>query len=125
LIENPHFAARVAQVEINLTALATSNMRAIAAAGAGGAPGLEASFLKVKGSIIRQEINDLARRAVGPYAMPFASEGVEGANERVPDPFDAGPVAGDYFNNRKLSIFGGSNEIQRGIIAKTVLGGGR
>lgn len=82
-------------------------------------------MLKVKGSILRQEINDLARRAVGPYAMPFASEALEGANDPVPDPFDAGPVAAQYFNNRKLSIFGGSNEIQRGIIAKTVLGGGR
>ena len=81
-------------------------------------------MLKVKGSIIRQEINDLARRAVGPYAMPFASEAVEGANDRIPDPFDAGPVAGQYFNNRKLSIFGGSNEIQRGIIAKVTMSGG-
>ena len=125
LIENPHFAARMAQVEIDLRAMATTNLRAIAAAGAGGAPGLEASMLKVKGSILRQELNDLARRAVGPYAMPFASEGLEQANEQVPDPLDAGPVAADYFNNRKLSIFGGSNEVQRGIIAKTVLGGGR
>ena len=124
LMENPHFAARVAKVEIDLRAHATTNMRAIAKAGAGGAPGVEASMLKVKGSIIRQEINDLARRAVGPYAMPFASEMLDGANDRVPDPFDAGPVAADYFNNRKLSIFGGSNEIQRGIIAKVMLGGG-
>ena len=125
LIENPHFAARVAQVEIDLRAMATTNLRIISKAAAGEAPGVEASMLKVKGTIIRQEINDLARRAVGPYAMPFASEMVEGANDMVPDPFDAGPLAGDYFNNRKLSIFGGSNEIQRGIIAKTVLGGGR
>ena len=79
-------------------------------------------MLKVKGTIIRQEINDLARRAVGPYAMPFASEAVEGANDTVPDPFDVGPVAGQYFNFRKLSIFGGSNEIQRGIIAKMKMG---
>ena len=125
LMHNPHFAARVAQVEIDLRALATTNMRAIAAAGAGGAPGVEASMLKVKGSIIRQQINDLARRAVGPYAMPFASEAMEGANDLVPDPFDAGPVAAEYFNNRKLSIFGGSNEIQRGIISKVKLGEAR
>ena len=125
LIQNPHFAARLAQVEIDLRAMSTTNLRIISKAAAGEAPGLEASMLKVKGTIIRQEINDLARRAVGPYAMPFASEAVEGANDTVPDPFDAGPVAGQYFNNRKLSIFGGSNEIQRGIIAKTVMGGGR
>ena len=125
LIENPHFAARIAQVEIDMRAMATSNLRIVSQAAAGGAPGLEASMLKVKGSVIRQEINDLARRAVGPYAMPFASEGVAGANDTVPDPHDAGPVAAQYFNNRKLSIFGGSNEIQRGIIAKVAMGGGR
>ena len=124
LLQNPHFAARVAQVEIDLRAMATSNLRIVSQAAAGGAPGLEASMLKVKGSIIRQEINDLARRAVGPYAMPFASEAMEGANDLIPDPHDAGPVAARYFNNRKLSIFGGSNEIQRGIIAKVTMGGG-
>ena len=125
LMANPHFAARVAQVEIDLKAMATSNMRIISAAAAGGAPGVEASMLKVKGTIIRQEINDLARRAVGPYAMPFASEAIEGSNEALPDPHEAGPVAAQYFNNRKLSIFGGSNEIQRGIIAKVMMGGGK
>lgn len=123
LIQNPHFAARIAQVEIDLMAMSTTNLRIVSQAAAGGAPGVEASMLKVKGSMIRQEINDLARRAVGPYAMPFASEAVEGSNEPLPDPHEAGPVAAQYFNNRKLSIFGGSNEIQRGIIAKVKMGG--
>lgn len=122
LIQNPHFAARVAQVEIDLMAMSTTNLRIVSKAAAGQAPGVESSMLKVKGTIIRQEINDLARRAVGAYAMPFASEAVEGSNEMLPDPLDAGPVAAKYFNNRKLSIFGGSNEIQRGIIAKVTMG---
>ena len=122
LAENPHFLSRVARVEMELMALTTFNLRMIAAAGAGGAPGLEASMLKVKGSTIRQEINDLHRRAVGPYAMPFASEAVEGTNTPVPDPFDVGAVTGEYFNNRKISIFGGSNEVQKNIIAKVSLG---
>ncbi|WP_304951440.1 acyl-CoA dehydrogenase family protein [Sulfitobacter sp.] len=125
LIENPHFAARVAQAEIDLMAMATTNLRIISKAAAGQAPGVESSMLKVKGTIIRQEINDLARRAAGVYAMPFASEAVAGSNDALPDPNDAGPVAAQYFNNRKLSIFGGSNEIQRQIIAKTMLGGGK
>ena len=103
-------------------AMATTNMRIISQAAAGQAPGVESSMLKVKGTIIRQEINDLARRAVGPYAMPFASEAVEGDNDPI-GPDYARPVAAQYFNNRKLSIFGGSNEIQRGIIAKVRLGG--
>lgn len=123
LIENPMFAARVAQVEIDLMAMSTTNMRIVSKAAAGQAPGVESSMLKVKGTIIRQEINDLARRAAGVYAMPFASEAVEGTNEALPDPLGAGPVAAKYFNNRKLSIFGGSNEIQRGIIAKVTMGG--
>lgn len=122
LIDNPHFMARVARVEMELMALATFNMRMISAAGAGGAPGLEASMLKVKGSMIRQEINDISRRAIGPYAMPFASEAVEGTNTPVPDPFDVGATTGEYFNNRKISIFGGSNEVQKNIIAKVSLG---
>lgn len=124
LAQNPYFAARMAQVEIDLMAMATTNLRIISQAAAGSAPGVEASMLKVKGTIIRQEINDLARRAVGAYAMPFASEAVEGSNAGLPDPHDAGPVAAQYFNYRKLSIFGGSNEIQRGIIAKVKMGGG-
>jgi len=122
LIENPHFAARMAQVEIDLMAMATTNLRIIAKAAVGQAPGVEASMLKVKGTIIRQEINDLARRAAGPYAMPFQSEAVEGDNAPI-GPDYAGGVAPQYFNNRKLSIFGGSNEIQRGIIAKVKMGG--
>ena len=124
LIENPHFAARIAQVEMDVMAMSTTNLRIISQAAAGGAPGVEASMLKVKGTIIRQEINDLARRAAGAYAMPFASEAVQGSNEALPDPNAAGPVAAKYFNNRKLSIFGGSNEIQRGIIAKVTMSGG-
>lgn len=81
-------------------------------------------MLKVKGSIIRQQINDLARRAAGPYALPFASEAVDGGNEPPVGPEHSMGVAGQYFNNRKLSIFGGSNEVQRNIIAKTMLAGG-
>lgn len=123
LSENPLFAARIAQVEIELMALATSNLRILAAAGAGRAPGVEASMLKVKGTDIRQAINDLARRAVGPYAMPFASEEVEGSNAPLPDPLNAGAVTKTYLNNRKISIFGGANEVQKNIIAKTALGG--
>ncbi|QEW22449.1 Acyl-CoA dehydrogenase [Marinibacterium anthonyi] len=124
LIRNPHFAARLANVEIELKALSTTNLRVVAQTAAGGAPGLEASMLKVKGTIIRQEINDLARRAAGPYAMPFPSEAVEGDNDPIGPDYVA-KAAPRYFNNRKLSIFGGSNEIQRGIIAKVSLGGAK
>ncbi len=82
-------------------------------------------MLKVKGTIIRQEINDLARRAAGPYAMPFASESARGRQRSASVPITPARWRREYFNNRKLSIFGGSNEIQRGIIAKVKLGGGK
>ena len=117
----PDLAARLAQAEIDLMAMSTTNLRIISKAAVGQAPGVEASMLKVKGTIIRQEINDLARRAAGAYAMPFPSEAIEGDNDPI-GPEGAGPVAAAYFNNRKLSIFGGSNEIQRGIIAKVTMG---
>jgi alkylation response protein AidB-like acyl-CoA dehydrogenase len=122
LIENPHFAAQIARIEIDLMAMSTTNLRVISAANAGQAPGAESSMLKVKGSIIRQEINALTRSAVGVYAMPFISEELEaGSNELPVGPEYAAKVTGIYLNNRKLSIYGGSNEIQRSIISKSLL----
>lgn len=123
LKDDPYFAARMAQVEIDLEAMKTTNLRVLAEADSGAAPGPESSMLKIKGTIIRQEINDLTRRALGPYALPFVSEAMdEGYNEAPIGPDYANPIAAEYFNNRKLSIFAGSNEIQRGIISKTKLG---
>ncbi|MEC9344032.1 MAG: acyl-CoA dehydrogenase family protein [Pseudomonadota bacterium] len=123
LSADPYFAQRMARVEIDLEAMKTTNLRVLVEADSGAAPGPEASMLKVKGTIIRQEINDLARRALGPMALPFVSEALdEGYNEAPIGPADANAIASDYFNNRKLSIFAGSNEIQRGIITKTKLG---
>jgi alkylation response protein AidB-like acyl-CoA dehydrogenase len=123
LLDDPYFAARFARVEIDLEAMKITNLRMLADADAGAAAGPESSMLKIKGTVIRQEINDLARRALGPLALPFVSEALdEGYNEELIGPEYANAVARDYFNNRKLSIFAGSNEIQRGIIAKTRLG---
>ncbi len=123
LIENPLFAAKIAQVEIDLMAMATTNLRIIAAAAAGQAPGAESSMLKIKGTQIRQDINALTRTAVGPFAMPFVSEALdEGSNVEPVGPDYAMPATQAYFNNRKLSIYGGSNEIQKNIISKMILG---
>ncbi len=124
LIESPLFAARLAEIDIDLMAMATTNLRILSRASAGQAPGIESSMLKVKGTVIRQSINDLMRRAVGPHAVPFISEVLEDSMQ-IPDAVRNGRVSMQYFNNRKLSIYGGSNEIQRQIIAKTAFGGGR
>ncbi len=120
LIDDPLFAARLAEIEIELEAMKITNLRMLAAAQKNGAPGPEASILKIKGTEIRQAINDLARRALGPAASPFPSEDLDG-NAALAPPEHA-RNAERYFNNRKLSIFGGSNEIQKNILAKTMLG---
>ncbi|WP_428374471.1 acyl-CoA dehydrogenase family protein [Lichenicoccus sp.] len=123
LAQDPYFAARLARVEIDLENMKTTNLRVLAAAAHGGAPQAESSMLKIRGTEIRQEITSLTRRALGPYAQPFVSEALDADYNGEPiGPDYAASVAVEYFNNRKLSIFGGSNEIQRSIIAKTMLG---
>ncbi len=123
LIENPHFAARIARLEIDLMAMATTNLRVISQAAAGQAPGAESSMIKIKGSIIRQEINALTKLAVGPYGMPFVYDDLNSdGNTTPPGPEYAWPSTAQYLNNRKLSIFGGSSEVQRTIISKAILG---
>ena len=122
-VEDALFAARVARVEIDLANMKTTNLRVLAAVAGGGAPGAESSMLKIKGTEIRQEISSLQRRVFGVYAQPFVPEAFEdGWNGEPVGPPDAAGAAASYFNNRKLSIFGGSNEIQKNIISKSILG---
>ena len=123
LLQDPTFSQRIAQVEIDLMAASISNLRIIASVEGGGMPGAESSMLKVRGTEIRQAITDLARRALGPYALPFVEEelNLEYDGEFLSDEH-AAPLAAQYFNNRKLSIFGGSNEIQKNIVSKMILG---
>lgn len=118
LSQNPAFALRMAEVECALEAMRVTNLRMLLSEGAGGAA---PSMLKIKGTVIRQAINDLARRALGPAAAPFASELLE-SNLAHPAPDGHALEAASYFNNRKLSIFGGSNEIQREILSRQLLG---
>ena len=123
LIEDANFKRRIAEVEIDLMALEITNLRVVAAAQGGGAPGAESSILKIRGTEIRQAITDLLRRAVGPYALPFLPETFDfGSNAEPVGPDYASVLAPHYFNRRKLSIYGGSNEIQKNIIAKMILG---
>jgi alkylation response protein AidB-like acyl-CoA dehydrogenase len=113
----------MARVEIDLANMKTTNLRVIAAVAGGGVPGAESSMLKIRGTEIRQEISSLMRRAMGPYAQPFIEEALhEGYDETPIGPEGAASAAALYFNNRKLSIFGGSNEIQKNIISKMILG---
>jgi len=122
LLANPFFKRKVAELEMDLTALEYTELKIIAGEAAGKGPGPEASMLKIKGSEIQQRITELALEAVGHYGAPYFRGFGEGDNEHPIGPDYAHRTAPTYFNTRKTTIYGGSNEIQRNIIAKMVLG---
>jgi len=123
LIEDPEFRAKIAALEIEMLALEATVLRMVSGENAGRAPGPESSILKIKGSVIQQRLAELQMEAVGSYAMPFVPEWFDpGWNEEPVGPDYAAPLAAHYFNWRKSSIYGGSNEIQHNIIAKHMLG---
>ncbi len=120
---DPRFRSRMADAEIQIMALEATMLRLLASAAAGKDPGSEASYIKIRGTEIDQLMTELAMEAVGPYVLPFEPRAFEdGWNEEPPGPDYAAPVAPGYFNTRKVTIYGGSNEIQKNIIAKHVLG---
>ncbi|OPK06664.1 acyl-CoA dehydrogenase family protein [Pseudomonas sp. VI4.1] len=122
LLDDPLFRVQVAEVEMQLMAIEMSTLRILAAVQGGGVPGAQSSILKIKGSEIRQAISHLMRKVLGVHALPFAEEELDYAfaGELLHTDYSAAP-AGQYFNLRKLSIYGGSNEIQKNIIAKMIL----
>ena len=125
LIEDPKFREKLAQVEIELKALEMTQLRIVAAEGGRdrGKPNPASSILKLKGSQIQQATTELVMEIVGPYAMAFAeSDEGSGRNEPGIGPAYAAGAAPTYFNWRKISIYGGSNEIQHNIVAKAILG---
>ena len=107
-------------MEIDLTALEFTELRALAAESQGHAPGAEASILKIRGTEIQQRITELAVEAVAHYGFPKGP--YEGDDEAGVGPAYAVGAVDNYLQLRKTSIYGGSNEIQRNIIAKMVLG---
>ncbi len=121
LLRDPLFAAKVAELEIELMALEMTVLRVLAQADK--APGPEASVLKVRGTEIQQRLSELMVEAAGPMALPFDPAYLEGeqAHSAIDDDF-AAPLLPHYFNFRKTSIYGGSNEIQRNIISQMILG---
>jgi alkylation response protein AidB-like acyl-CoA dehydrogenase len=101
------FRDRLSRVELELTALVITNLRVLSAMSRGSAPGPEVSALKIKGSEIIQELVELQMHVLGPAAIASLPEV---------------PTSGQYFNLRKTTIYAGSTEIQKNIIAKLVLG---
>jgi alkylation response protein AidB-like acyl-CoA dehydrogenase len=121
LMQDPLFGAKVATLEIELMALEMTVLRVLAQEHK--APGPEASVLKVRGTDIQQTLTELMVEAAGPMALPFDPAYLESESEHsAAGDDDAAPLAGYYFNFRKTSIYGGSNEIQRNIITQMILG---
>jgi alkylation response protein AidB-like acyl-CoA dehydrogenase len=117
LIEDPRFRDKLSRVEIELMALEITNLRFLDQMRGGRPPGAEVSMLKITGTEIQQALTELMMEAAGPLAQPFRP-----VDE--PGEFDAyaATLAPRYCNYRKTSIYAGSNEIQRNIIAKMSLG---
>ena len=123
LLDDPLFAAKVANLEIELMALEITVLRVVSSDHSKRGPGPEASLLKVKGTEIQQILTELMVEAIGPYALPFDPAYLEGEHAHsITEEDDAAPLAGHYFNFRKTSIYGGSNEIQKNIITQMILG---
>ncbi|MEL6286259.1 MAG: acyl-CoA dehydrogenase family protein [Pseudomonadota bacterium] len=126
LTKEADFARKLANLEIKIDSLDATERRIFSALSAGEAVGPESSMLKCAGSEAQQAISELALEACGTYAQPFVADSWshlrDGANDPLPMPEYAVPVAPSYFNYRKTSIYAGSNEIQRNIMAKMVLG---
>jgi alkylation response protein AidB-like acyl-CoA dehydrogenase len=124
LLDDRNFARRLAAIEIELKALEYTELRTLAAVATGKAPGPESSILKVKGTELQQAIDELFVDAAGYYALPYVPEQYQ-VDFPVSEMVGSGAETQTslrYFNNRKASIYGGSNEIQKNIISKHVLG---
>ncbi|MFZ3025222.1 acyl-CoA dehydrogenase family protein [Pseudomonas sp.] len=121
LIDDVLFRTQIAELEIQLMAVEMSSLRILAAARDGGVPGPESSFLKIKGTEIRQAITYLMSKALGPYAMPFIEDELGYGEEADLYRNYSSTPASQYLDMRKTSVYGGSNEIQKNIIAKMIL----
>jgi alkylation response protein AidB-like acyl-CoA dehydrogenase len=123
LAEDRNFMRRIADVEVELKSLEYTELRTLAAVSSGKAPGPESSILKISGTELQQAIDTLYLDAAGYYALPYvpAQYDVDYSGDRVGEGAET-RTSLKYFNYRKASIYGGSNEIQKNIISKHVLG---
>ncbi|MBS3020101.1 putative acyl-CoA dehydrogenase FadE17 [Comamonas sp. PE63] len=122
--EDQRFRDQIALLEIDVIALEMLVLRVLSAMKSGKNPLDIAGLLKIKGSEIQQRYSELMMLAAGPYALPYIQEAMEAGyqGEFPGDVLGNAPLAATYFNMRKTTIYGGSNEVQRNIVAQTVLG---
>ena len=121
LIQDVAFRDKLAQVEIELIALEYTNLRLLAEAASGKPPGPEASMLKIRGSEIGQRLTEMAIEALGYYAAPYEPDRLGSNLPQIGPDYGAG-LMDAFLYGRAYTIYGGSNEIQRNVIAKAVLG---
>lgn len=123
MMEDAAFSKKLAEIEIELKALEYSELRTLAALSVGKAPGPESSILKIVGTELAQRIDEIFVELSAYNSLPFVPEQFEdGFEGEALGPGSSAASALTYFNNRKASIYGGSNEVQRNIICKAVLG---
>ena len=133
LIDDAEFAAKLAAAAVEITALEFTEHRIMSALSHGQAPGAESSLLKTRGTEVSQHLTELAVEAVAHYALPFQPHATRPGgpvpgmskptgNEKPVGPDHSWPVTAKYLNDRAGSIYAGTNEIQRNIMAKAVLG---
>jgi alkylation response protein AidB-like acyl-CoA dehydrogenase len=121
--EDPRFRDQIALLEVDVVALEMMVLRVLWAEKSGKQSLDVAGLLKIRGSEIQQRYTELMMLAAGPLAQPYVFEAMEaGWQGDLAVPGTLLPLAGTYFNYRKTTIYGGSNEVQRNIVAQTVLG---
>lgn len=121
VIDNPSFQSKMTKLEIDIQALEMTELRILSKLSSGQNMGPESSLMKCRGTDLYQEVVSLAFEAVGTYSLPFIPLRPGMNDEPVGSGYSNG-VAPRYYNARKVSIYGGSNEIQRNIMAKLILG---
>lgn len=122
--DDQRFRDQIALLEVDVIALEMLVLRVLSAMKSGKNPLEIAGLLKIKGSEVQQRYAELMMLAAGPYSLPYIQEAMEaGYQGDFPgDVLGNAPLAATYFNMRKTTIYGGSNEVQRNIVAQTVLG---
>ncbi len=121
-LDNAELQKKVSQLEISLSALEITELRLLSALENGGHPGAESSILKIKGTEMQQHLSELYVEAAGEYALMYPGPHGYGNNDKPAGPDYAANSLSAFLNLRKTSIYGGSNEIQKNIISKFVLG---
>ncbi len=123
LLDDSRFRDQIALLEVDIVALEMMVLRVLSAEKSGKQSLDVAGLLKIRGSEIQQRYTELMMLAAGPYALPFIQEAMEaGWQGDYVGAAHCPPLASHYFNYRKTTIYGGSNEVQRNIVAQTVLG---